>query len=318
MKKMIFVLSFFLVACGEPAVAPTTTSLPPTATHTSTPSLTPTITPSPTATLTPTSTPIPNEIIDEKGVSMRLVPAGEFMMGVIAEDALPECQKHNSDCALSWFSEEEPLHTVYLDAFYMDIYEVTNASYGACVDAGGCTTPIRTKSSTRFSYYGDSKYDNYPVINVDWDQAKAYCEWRGGSLPTEAQWEKAARGPDGRTYPWGEEISCEQANYIVDKSCIGDTTEVGSYESGKSPYGIYDMGGNVWEWIADWYDESYYANSPVSNPLGPDLGEYRVIRGGSWDSRALGIRSSTRGFPLFDITFFGDFVGFRCVLNVTP
>jgi formylglycine-generating enzyme required for sulfatase activity len=168
MKKMIFVLSIFLIACGRPAVAPTVTSLPPTATPlppTNTPSLTPTSTPSPTGTLTPTITSIPNELTDEKGVTMRLVPAGEFMMGVIAEDALLECQKHNSDCALSWFSEEEPLHTVYLDAFYMDIYEVTNASYGACVDAGVCTTPIRTKSSTRFSYYGDSRYDNYPVIN---------------------------------------------------------------------------------------------------------------------------------------------------------
>ncbi len=318
MKKLIFILFIFLVACAAPSTIPTPTPGPPTAANTSTPSVTPTFAPSPTVTFTPTVTPIPDELTDDKGVSMRLVPAGEFTMGTIAEDALPECKKYSNDCVLSWFSDEEPQHIVDLNAFYMDVYEVTNALYRACVDAGSCTPPIRTKSSTRFSYYGDSQYDNYPVINVNWDQVKAYCEWRGASLPTEAQWEKAARGTDGRIYPWGEGISCDQANYHGSKNCIGDTTEVGSYESGKSPYGMYDMAGNVWEWAADWYDEEYYANSPLSNPLGPDSGKDHLVRGGSWDSAEFGIRSVGRSFPLFDIIFFGDYVGFRCARDVTP
>jgi formylglycine-generating enzyme required for sulfatase activity len=195
---------------------------------------------------------------------------------------------------------------------------VTNVLYNVCVDAGSCTPPTRTKSVTRFSYYGDSRYGNYPVNNVDWDQAKAYCEWRGASLPNEAQWEKAARGTDGRTYPWGEEISCDQANFIADKRCVGDTTEVGSYESGKSPYGMYDMAGNVFEWVMDWYDESYYANSPSSNPLGPSVGQDHVLRSGSWNSAEFGVRSAGRFYLIFEFTYYSDAIGFRCAKDVNP
>jgi len=144
---------------------------------------------------------------------MRLVPAGEFTMGSIKE-------------------VEQPVHTVYLDTFYMDAYEVTNAHYKACVDAGGCTPPQKLGSSTHSIYYGNSNFDYYPVIYVNWNQAKAYCEWRGANLPTEAQLEKAARGIDERTRPWGEGIDCNKANYF---GCVGDTTKVGSYEGGKSP-----------------------------------------------------------------------------------
>jgi eukaryotic-like serine/threonine-protein kinase len=171
------------------------------------------------------------EITDAKGVSMVLVPAGEFIMGSESGD-----------------DDEKPVHTVYLDAYYIDKYEVTNAAYKVCVDAGGCTPPMQTNSYSRSSYYDNSEFDDYPVIYVDWNRATDYCEWRDTSLPTETQWEKAARGTDGRTYPWGEGISCKQANYY---SCVGDTRKVGSYESGKSPYGIYDLAGNVWEWVAD-------------------------------------------------------------------
>jgi formylglycine-generating enzyme required for sulfatase activity len=141
------------------------------------------------------------------------------------------------------------------------------------------------------------------MINVDWNQAKAFCEWRGAQLPTEAQWEKAARGMDGRTYPWGEQFYCDKLK------CMGDTTKVGSYESGKSPYGIYDLAGNVWEWLADWYDRSYYANSPFSNPLGPSSGHYRVLRGGSVQNY-VNIRSADRSFYIPDYS--SDGVGFRC------
>ena len=171
--------------------------------------------------------------------------------------------------------------------------------------------PQDTSSHIRSSYYGNSKFDNYPVVYVDWNQAHAYCEWRGGSLPTEAQWEKAARGTDGRTYPWGEKLDCDKANY---SGCIGDTTPVGSYESGKSPYGIYDLAGNVWEWTADWYSETYYQNLAYpENPLGPDIGQDRVAAG-----RLVGrcvvslLRASSRN------SFPPDYIGNRHWLSLRP
>lgn len=269
-----------------------------TATKPPAPSKTPTKVVTPTASLTPTVTPYPIEIVDSKGITMRLVPAGEFIMG----------SENFSD-------DEKPVHQVYLDAYYMDIYEVTNAAYKACVTAGACDPPQETSSRTHSSYYGNSKFDDYPVIFVDWNQADAYCAWRDASLPTEAQWEKAARGDDGRTYPWGEEISCSQANYFDgSKYCVGNTTEIGSYESGKSPYGMYDMAGNVWEWVNDWYDSYYYASSPSSNPLGPVSGQYRVLRGGSWGGFDNYVRSAYRDG--YSPVSFNDNVGFRCARSL--
>lgn len=248
--------------------------------------------------MTFTAAPYSEEITDAEGVSMRLVSAGVFTMG----------SDEGSDY-------EQPVHQVYLDAFYMDIYEVTNAAYKACVEEGVCTPPHNTSSSMRDSYYGNSEFDNYPVIYVGWNQANAYCEWRGASLPTEAQWEKAARGTDDRTYPWGEGISCNQANYYHGREhCVDDTTEVGSYESGKSPYGIYDLAGNVWEWVADWYSETYYQNSPSENPSGPSSGQYRVLRGGSWNYNDYVARSAYRNFYSPD-DFIYD-VGFRCARSI--
>jgi formylglycine-generating enzyme required for sulfatase activity len=191
-------------------------------------------------TTTQASTPasFPNEIIDSKGIPMRLVPAGEFTMGSDSDS-----DSHNSE------------HRVSLDAFYMDIYEVTNANYASCVMADVCEPPHLTKSDFRASYYGNLEYDNFPVIYVDWRMARTYCEtWREARLPTEAEWEKAARGTDGRSYPWGEGISCEQANYDGEPDlaayCVGETSEVGSYEGGQSSYGLYDMAGNVFEWTS--------------------------------------------------------------------
>jgi serine/threonine-protein kinase len=260
-------------------VAPTAVELP---TFTM---LAPTTIELPTVATTPIVVSLPEQITDPKGVTMRLVPAGTFKMG---------SDNGNAD--------EKPVHDVYLDSYYMDVYKVTNKLYTACVMAHVCAPPQNA------GRYADSKYENHPVVYVDWNMAKTYCEWRGGNLPTEAQWEKAARGTDGRTYPWGEGIDTTRANY---GGHVGDTTAVGSYQSGVSPYGLYNMAGNVWEWVMDWYLDTYYQNSPSENPLGPDTGTYRVLRGGSLVDYDYMVRSSFRmvwGRPSDS----GANIGFRC------
>jgi formylglycine-generating enzyme required for sulfatase activity len=253
-----------------------------------------------------TNTPsFSEEITDSKGVVMRFVPAGEFTMG-------SDQPKSEDDM------DEKPAHLVYLDAFYIDKYEVTNALYQACVDEGICESQVSLDSYTRSSYYGNSQFNDYPVISVHWEMANTYCQWRGAHLPTEAQWEKAARGTDARTYPWGEGIDCNKANY---QPCIGDTTPIGNYESGVSPYGLYDMAGNVMEWVADWYSETYYQNSPASNPLGPNSGSdpNRVLRGGSWISTDNMVRAASRHWPwnAFGGSFANIETGFRCALRIS-
>jgi formylglycine-generating enzyme required for sulfatase activity len=226
----------------------------------------PSQTPAQSVALVPIS--LPTEITDAKGVPMRLVPAGEFAMGT-------------NDVLEFDTGAEKPVHTVYLDSYYIDKFEVTNLAYKSCVDAGVCIPPIDSSNDVQASYYSDSKFKDYPVVFITWYMAGTYCEWRGARTPTEAQWEKAARGDGGRKYPWGnDEVDCSKANY--DPSCVGDATKVGSYPSGKSPYGVYDMAGNVFEWTADWFSKTYYDASPRSNPLGSETGDARVIRGGSW------------------------------------
>ena len=205
---------------------------------------------------------------------MVYVPAGEFLMG-----------RPDSDTEAD--SNEKPEHTVYLAAFWIDRTEVTNAQYRQCVQAGACQPPSSNASYSRDSYYDNSSFDNHPVIYVDWSQANAYCRWAGARLPSEAEWEKAARGTgDWRKYPWGgESPSCSLTNYCPTSHlpcCVGDTTKVGRYPTDASPYGALDMGGNLDEWVADWYDRGYYAYSPADNPKGPDSGEARVARGGTW------------------------------------
>ena len=247
--------------------------------------------------------------IDYRGISMALVPAGSFEMGSLNGD-----------------DDEKPVHTVTLDAFYIDQYEVTNSQYAICVDAGFCdpvTPPYAGTSYSRAIYYGSVEYADYPVLYANWYEAQDYCEWRDGArLPTEAEWEKAARGGlDGKNYPWGDEAPlCEVgatngAKFDDGDACNNtDTEQVGSYSA--NGYGLYDMAGNVWEWVNDFYDEYYYANSPADNPSGakPAEGSFPVIRGGTWTNSADHIRVSDR---LFNDPKSGSLTsGFRCARNV--
>ena len=238
---------------------------------------------------------IGSTMISEKdGMTLVHVPAGEFTMG--------------SD---NGASNEKPVHQVTLDAFWIDKTEVTVRMYSLCVQAGVCNEPISKESYTHSSYYGNAEFDNYPVIYVDWNMAKTYCEWVERRLPTEAEWEKAARGTDARTYPWGNDAPNNNLlNYL---SAVGDTTEVGKYSDGTSPYGVLDMAGNVWEWVADWYDVYPGGDPNADSYFGQ---KSRVLRGGSWDSSGTDARSAIRYgyFPAFAY----NYIGFRCAMDATP
>jgi len=235
---------------------------------------------------------------------MVYVLPGEFIMG--------SDEKEN----------ERPVHTIYLDAFYIDKTEVTNEQYRACVEAGACNAP------SDITYYDNADYAKHPVVYVNWDDADAYCRWAGKRLPTEAEWEKAARGTGGWIYPWGNAFDKSKLNFC-DVNCLSEwkdtsaddgyaeTAPVGSFPAGASPYGALDMAGNVWEWVADRYNWDYYSRSPERNPQGPDSGELAndsselgVLRGGSWEDGQGDIRCAFRfGYNLGNRYFA---VGFRC------
>jgi formylglycine-generating enzyme required for sulfatase activity len=265
-----------------------------------TPLPTNTSTPAPTQTLiSATPTPDPMTLFGKDGATLLYVPEGEYSMG-----------SDNSE------TDEAPFHTVFLDAFWIDKTEVTVRMYSVCVDAGVCKEPTNKKSFSHPVYYGNTEFENYPVIYVDWNMAKTYCEWAGRRLPTEAEWEKAARGTTANEYPWGNAApSTDLLNYNRN---VGDTTDVEKYLDGKSIYGALNMAGNVWEWVNDWYDEAYYQSSDSMNPLGPDsdTSRYRVLRGGSWTDGSKVFRSSNR-FKNYPDTSNYD-IGFRCALSVTP
>lgn len=283
---------------AAPAIPPenTPTPLMPTSTNVSfTSTSLPTGTPVPTE--TPIVTPtlgIGSTIMGGDGMTLLYVPGGEFTMG--------------SDVN----SDEQPIHQVTLDAYWIDQTEVTNAMYAKCVKANQCRLPRSAKSNTREYYYYNPEFGNYPVISVSWNDAASYCSWVGRRLPTEAEWEKAARGTDGRTYPWGNN---EPDSSLLNID-IADTTAVGTYPGSASIYGAFDMSGNVWEWVADWYGETYYQDSPSTNPLGPESGELRVLRGGSWGSADDEFHSAQRYKN--GQRFNNSFIGFRCAISTTP
>ena len=261
-------------------------------------------------------------VSEKDGMLMVYVPAGEFQMGSDADDALVECQKFRDDCQRDWFTDEEPIHTVALDAYWIDQTEVTNAMYAKCVAAGACDEPDQSRSYTRDSYYGDAEFDDYPVIYVSWEDAGNYCSWAERRLPSEAEWEKAAGWnadtQSQRLYPWGDEFALGEANFC-DSNCsydwknenyddgYADTSPVGIYESGQSFYGAYDMAGNVWEWVADWYDVYPGGDESVSDYFGE---QRRALRGGSWDYYGSYLRSAYRYW--YYPSNSSNFIGFRC------
>ncbi|MBM3137342.1 MAG: formylglycine-generating enzyme family protein [Chloroflexi bacterium] len=317
MKKFLFILLIFLLnGCifgPPPAPTPDMSAL---ATQmwvqiaveqtlqalqaTATPEPTPTLEPTPTMAWISTPLPAPADLANYTpafnpvtGMELVYVPAGEFLMGSADTDT-------NRD-----IYSEEPQHKVYLDAYWISKTQVTNAMFNECVSSGICKYSV---SKTTNPNYLDPLFNNHPVVYISWSMAQTYCTWTGGRLPTEAEWEKAARGPEGQRFPWGSELARIKFANAGDE--IGNTTPVGSFPYGKSFYGALDMGGNVREWVSDWYAPEYFKISPQINPQGPEEGEKKVLKGACYQdpwrySRAANRLSHEPESP-------GAVRGFRC------
>lgn len=253
----------------------------------------------------PLSSCLPKEIVNQKDNSvMALVPEGEFLMGTSDAD-LEFYRKEFPLEAESTFADERPQHKVFLDAFYIDKFEITNEQYQAFLKA----TAYKAKSYLDESPYNDP---NLPAVVLEWEDVVAYAKWAEKRIPTEAEWEKAARGTDGRIWPWGNEWNPSILNANDgDGSLDGyaQTAPVGQYPKSASPYGVYDLAGNIWEWVADWYDPNYYKTSPYKNPKGPRSGSSRILRGGGWAENYEFTRCASR---LGGINFGSLLRGFRC------
>jgi formylglycine-generating enzyme len=221
------------------------------------------------------------------GAELVWVPSGEFIMGSDEGER-----------------RERPMRRVTLDGYWIYKLPVTVGQYRLFCAATGRTL----RHAPPWGWQ-----EEHPIVNVSWEYASAYAEWAGAGLPTEAEWEKAARGTDGRTFPWGDEWDRSKCCNSVDLR-RGSVSFVGTFRSGASPYGALDMAGNVWEWTADWYEETYYSFSPESNPTGPFFGKYRVLRGGSWGNDLVhDFRTSTR--VVCEPVVRGGSIGFRCVVR---
>ncbi len=253
-------------------------------------------TPTPLIALPPSSTPY------SPLAPLAFIPAGEFIMGS-PPGSDPQAER--------W---ERPAHPAALAAFWMETTEVSNARYALCVAAGACSLPLSSAARTRLDYYANPGYADYPMVNVTHAQAISYCAWAGGRLPTEAEWEYAARYPDGRRYPWGNDLDLGRGNFGRPEG--SDTDRVDAFAGGANALGVLNLAGNVWEWVADWYDPEYYAVAPRQAPAGPETGTERVARGGAFATdpqftraaNRLG-RDPNRGY---------DNIGFRCVVDQPP
>jgi formylglycine-generating enzyme required for sulfatase activity len=272
----------------------------------------------------------PTSVATNHGYEMVLVPAGAFRMGSTDEelgDVYAICNPilGEAECRSQGFEEEQPPHDVTLDAYYIDVYEVTNEQYALFMNemgnqSGGNVQWYEAADDKARIQFVDGKwqpieaYARHPGTEMTWYGAQAFCEWRGGRLPTEAEWEKAARwNPttgEVSVYPWGAtQPDAQQANYALTGN---NTRPVGSFEAGKSPLGPYDMAGNVFEWVADWYAGGGYGTSdPVNDPTGPAEGTTKILRGGSWGDNAFFLRTANRGTLLPTLGL--NYVGFRCV-----
>ena len=314
LKKIFPVLLFILAACaGTPPTVESISTLlptiPPQVISTSTvESIVPTITP--TIEVLPTDEFASERVSSVDGMPQVFIPAGTFRMGGMDVRAA---------------ADEMPSRDVKLDAYWMDQLEVTNVMYLLCVKTGNCELPQSFKSQRRTNYFNNPEFNDYPVVYVTWGQAKIYCEWAGRRLPTEAEWERAGRGDDFRTFPWGEdEADGTLANFNF---IVNDTSRVGSYATGASPFGVLDMAGNVAEWVNDFYSYDY-SGVEVVNPTGPlTSGNLnRVVRGGSLGDAEINIRVSKRSsVPGSNLnaapgssSYLGDFsprIGFRCAAD---
>ncbi len=321
---------------GAPTGAPTTAVQPsPTAPATATPPPTATA----TATPQPSPTPLPL-VVAAPGGSMTLVAGGFFQMGAAADDLLAACATFSADCRRDWFTSAEPAHTVLLAPFYLDTHEVTNAAYveflnaiggeGAVCQGQPCLDPDQSRIGWEngvATVAADRAQS--PAAGATWYGAAAFCAWREARLPTEAEWEKAAIWDDAnaaaRRFPWGDDFHGQRLNFC-DATCAAEhanlswndgyavAAPVGNYEDGRGPSGHYDLAGNVWEWVADWYDPAYYATSPDADPTGPETGEQKVVRGGSWyDTATFNLSAVRLSSPPVnaDAT-----LGFRCAADL--
>ena len=265
----------------------------------------------------------------QDGMVLVYVPGGEFQMGSnkkMVFAAKEMCQTSfegisSAICNVTPYMDEYPDHPAELSDFWLDQPEVSNRQYRLCLEAGACQPPKELGSFSRKSYFDSPDYDEFPVINLTQDMAAEYCSWVGARLPTEAEWEYSARGPEGFLFPWGNDFEPAKLNYC-DASCKGvsdpnhddsfpDTAPVGSFPEGASWVGALDLAGNVREWVSDYY--GYYQNEKVIHPQGPEDGDSRVSKGGSWYDAPYNLRSNNRGANTLD--YYRHKLGFRCVMD---